>query len=135
MKLKTILTFSLVGIAAGMISPAKADTVCRTPNIVCSGQTTPGDTSWQPYANNTGIYVDIDTSACELNSMPTYMTSMNGNSSHWGTTGVTSIYSATETGFRVYVRFSGGNTITPAIANNYHWSINWLALSSADCPK
>ncbi|SHF33531.1 hypothetical protein [Vibrio gazogenes] len=135
MKLKTILTFSLAGLAAGMISPAKADTVCRTPNIVCSGQTTSGDTSWQQYPNGAGIYVDIDTSACELTSMPTYMTSMNGNNTHWEVTGTTSIYNATETGFRVYIRYTNGRALTPATANGFQWSINWIALSSADCPE
>ncbi len=137
MKLKTLLTFSLVGITAGMISPAKADTVCRTPNIVCSGQTTPGATNWQQYdyQNNSGIYVDIDTSACELNSIPTYMTSMNGSGTHWETTGTTSIYEATETGFRVFIRYSDARTLTPATANSYQWSIHWIALSSADCPQ
>ncbi len=95
---------------------------------VCSGSTTPGSTNWQAYVGNTGIYVDVDTSAGKFTSTPRYFTTFGGNSSHWGTTGVTSIYNATPTGFRVYVRWSDGSTLTPAQANSFQWHINWLGI-------
>ena len=54
-------------------------------------------------------YLDVDTSAGKFTSTPRYFTTLGGNSSHWATTGATSIYNATPTGFRVYVRWSDGS--------------------------
>ena len=93
-----------------------------------SGTTVPGATNWQPYGNNTGIYLDIDTSGCGFTSIPRYFTTIGGRSNHWSTTGATSIYNATPTKFRVYVRFSNGAALTPAYANARMWHINWLAV-------
>jgi zinc metalloprotease ZmpB len=95
---------------------------------ICSGSTTAGSTNWQPYGGNTGIYLDIDTSACKFTTTPRYFASLGGNSSHWATTGATSIYSPTPNGFRVYVRWSDGSALTPAQANSFQWHINWLAV-------
>jgi hypothetical protein len=95
---------------------------------ICSGSTTPGSTNWQPYSGNTGVYLDIDTSAGKFTSTPRYFATLGGNSSHWATTGATSIYDATPTGFRVYVRWSDGSALTPAQANSFQWHINWLAI-------
>jgi hypothetical protein len=95
---------------------------------ICSGSTTPGSTNWQPYSGNTGVYLDIDTSAGKFTTTPKYFTSLGGNLSHWATTGATSIYDATPTGFRVYVRWSNGSALTPAQANSFQWHVNWLAV-------
>jgi hypothetical protein len=95
---------------------------------IASGSTTPGSTNWQPYSGNTGVYLDIDTSQCKFNSTPRYISTIGGSSSHWATTGATSIYDAKPTGFRVYVRWSNGNSITPAQANSMQWHINWIAI-------
>ncbi len=92
-----------------------------------AGRTTPGATNWQPYGSN-GIYVDVDTSSAGFTTTPVYVTSIGGISSHWQTTGATSIYQASPTTFRVYVRFSDGSAITPAVANSYQWHINWIAM-------
>ena len=92
-----------------------------------SGSTTPGGTDWKPYSG-TGVYVDVDTSASGFTVTPEYFTSIGGESSHWATTGVTSIYNATKTGFRVYVRWSNGSSLTPAQANGFKWHVNWFAL-------
>ena len=54
-----------------------------------TGSTIPGSTNWQPYGNNTGVYVDIDTSGCGFSNTPRYFTSIGGTSSHWSTTGRT----------------------------------------------
>ncbi|HZI16395.1 MAG TPA: S8 family peptidase [Myxococcus sp.] len=93
-------------------------------STVCKGQTPAGATAWQQYDAN-GIYLDINTSACGFASAPLYFTSIGGWSSHWSTTGATSIYSATATSFRVYVNSPG---ITPAAANSMGWHINWEAM-------
>lgn len=93
---------------------------------LCSGRTTPGTTNWQQYST-TGIYVDVNTTACGLSVVPEYFTSLGGMTSHWMTTGATSIYAPTATGFRIYINSLFG-AITPAIANSYGWHINWHAL-------
>lgn len=87
----------------------------------CSGRTLPGATDWRQYGSD-GVYVDVDTSPCGFDGTPLYFTSIGGNSNHWSSMGATSIYSPTETGFRVYVKRSG---ITIADANDWKWHINW----------
>ena len=94
---------------------------------IASGSTTAGSTNWQAYGAN-GLYLDVDTSAGKFTAKPRYFTSIGGTSSQWATTGATSIYNATPTGFRVYVRFSDGSAITPAQANSFQWHINWLGV-------
>jgi phage baseplate assembly protein gpV len=95
-----------------------------------SGSTTPGSTNWQPYEGTTGIYLDVDTSAGKFTTTPKYFTSLGGNSSHWATTGVTSIYTPSPTGFRVYVRWSDGSALTPEQANSLQWHVNWLGVEA-----
>jgi len=94
---------------------------------IASGRTTPGMTAWQVYSP-TGIMVDVDTTAAKLTGMPVYVTSLGGNSSHWATTGATSIYNSTAMGFRVYVKWSDNSPLTPAQANSFQWHINWIAM-------
>src|SRR5258705_3852714 len=93
-----------------------------------SGQTRAGSTSWLVYGPS-GIYVDVNTSSAGFTTTPVYVTSIGGNSSHWSTTGATSIYNATATGFRVYVRWVDGAPLTPATANGFQWRINWLGIA------
>jgi secreted trypsin-like serine protease len=94
---------------------------------MCTGRTTPGATSWVQYNTRT-VYVDVSTSRCNRTSTPRYFTSLGGSGSHWTTFGATSIYSPTPTGFRVYVV---QNDITPAIANQHKWHINWASTPPA----
>jgi hypothetical protein len=95
---------------------------------IASGRTTPGSTAWQQYTGGAGVFVDINTTAAKLTGTPVYVTSIGGNSSHWATTGATSVYLATATGFRVYVRWADGAPLTPATANGFQWHINWIAM-------
>jgi hypothetical protein len=95
---------------------------------MASGSTAPGSTNWQPYSGNSGIYLDVDTSAGKFTSTPRYVATIGGNSSHWSTTGASSIYNATPTGFRVYLRWSDGSSLTPAQANSFQWHINWMGI-------
>jgi hypothetical protein len=101
-------------------------------NRSASGSTTPGATAWQQYKppGQTGIYVDVDTSAGGFSTPPIYITSIGGDTNHWATTGATSIYLATATGFRVYVRYADGSSLTPAVANSYQWYINWIGMET-----
>ena len=91
---------------------------------LCVGRTAVGATDWRQYGS-TGIYVDVDTSRCGLSSTPAYITSLGGQKNHRDTVGATSVYSATPTGFRIFVRKSG---VTPAYANSRDWHINWKAV-------
>lgn len=94
---------------------------------IASGQTTPGATGWQVYTA-TGIYLDVNTTSGKFSSTPVYLTSIGGISSHWATIGATSVYQPTPTGFRVYVRWVDGATLTPAQANGFKWHINWIGM-------
>lgn len=96
----------------------------RGPEL-CTGNTSQTSSNWKDYATN-GIYLDVDTSACSLDTTPIYLTSLGGTSRHWKARGATSIYSPTPTGFRVYVQDEG---LTAATAKNFDWHINWKAVS------
>jgi subtilisin family serine protease len=91
---------------------------------LCNGQTVAGSTNWQNYSP-TGIFLDVDTSACSLSSTPRYLTSLVGNS-HWKTLGATSIYLPTATGFRIYVYQADG--LDAAEANLWNWHLYWTAV-------
>jgi hypothetical protein len=93
--------------------------------IVSSGHT--AGKAWQKYGGPgaPGIYLDIDTSIHAFPQTPTYTAALYGNDAHWATTGVTSIYNAKPTGFRVYVRFSDGAALTPELAQANGWYIRW----------
>ncbi|MCY1014192.1 S8 family peptidase [Pyxidicoccus sp. MSG2] len=90
---------------------------------LCTGQTTQGATNWQVYSPN-DVFLDVNTAGCGFASTPQYVTSLGGTSSHWVASGATAIYTPTATGFRVYVQQSG---ITPALANQLGWHLNWSA--------
>ncbi len=96
----------------------------------CTGRTVPGATDWHQVPSSpegpSTLVLDVDTTACGYTTTPRYFTSLGGNTKHWRTTGATSIYSPTTTGFRVYV-FDKDGPVTPADANARGWHINWQA--------
>jgi len=91
----------------------------------CAGSTPRGSTSWVQYSAN-GIYVDVVMS-CGFVGTPIITTSMEGATSHWTSTGSSEVYSATPTGFRIYISQGG---ITPTIANTWKWHIEWMAVGN-----
>jgi hypothetical protein len=96
-----------------------------------SGSTPSGNTPWQAYlGGTTGIFVDVDTSSAGFKKTPTYVTSITGTSNHWSTTGGSSIYSATPTSFRIFIRYADGGAITPPIANGFQWAVNWVGIET-----
>ena len=95
---------------------------------IARGSTPVGNTAWQQYPSGDGVFVNVDTSSAGFTTTPIYITSLGGRSDHWFTTGATSIYVPTATGFRVYVRYANGGSLTPAIANQNGWHINWIAV-------
>lgn len=94
----------------------------------CGGHTNTDGTGWVLYGNpgSNGIYIDVDTSGCNFPSTPMYFASLGGLGAHWTTTGATSIYAPTATGFRIYIRGTDV-PINPTIANDADWYIQWFA--------
>ena len=91
-----------------------------------AGRTKPGSTDWKQYRTGNGIYVDVDTTSGRFAGTPVYTTSIYGDSHHWATVGASSIYKASATMFRVYIRWVDGSPLTPETANNFKWHINWV---------
>jgi hypothetical protein len=120
-----IVLFAALITAIHQPMPALSQQFYQRPLLV-SGSTPAGNTAWQPYGGE-GIFVDVDTSSFGFQYTPIYITSLGGTASHWWTTGATSIYAPTPKGFRVFVRWSTGGPLTPAIANQNGWHINWIA--------
>ncbi|WP_437658898.1 serine protease [Sorangium sp. So ce1182] len=127
-----------VNVKKSGITPAQANSwkwhlnwqgasINQNQNEMCTGRTTPGATSWVQYNTRT-VYVDVDTSRCNRTSTPRYFTSLGGSGYHWTTLGANNIYLPTKDGFRVYVVQDG---ITPAIANQRNWHINWASTPPA----
>jgi hypothetical protein len=90
-----------------------------------SGITKPGITGWKRFAKDT-IYVDVNTTACNYPTTPSYVTAIHGSADHWRTQGVHSIYYPQKDGFRVYVMHAASEGITPAEAERKSWSIAWV---------
>jgi hypothetical protein len=92
----------------------------------CAGRTPTGSTNWIVYGSQ--IYVEVDMSGCKFSSTPYVVSSIGGTSSHWTSTGGSAPYSATATGFTIYVNQPGG--VTPAQANGVNWHIEWIAVGN-----
>jgi hypothetical protein len=94
---------------------------------VNSGSTPKGTTNWKAYGAN-AIYVDVNTAAAGFTATPRYFTSLGGTSSQYNAQGFNAIYSATATGFRIYLRNWNGAALTPAYANSKGWHVQWLGV-------
>ena len=92
-----------------------------------SGSTPSGTTNWKAYGSN-AIYLDVNTVAAGFTSTPRYFASLGGGSSQFNALGVNGIYSATPTGFRIYLRDWKGAALTPAYANSKGWYVQWLGV-------
>ena len=99
------------------------------PSITYSGASKPSD--WQQVDGGRGIFVDVEIPSGIFRTsrpLPVYVASISGDNNHWATTGASSIYQATCTGFRVYVRWIDGSPLTPDFAQQRNWSINWIGI-------
>ena len=140
MMLKQLLisSLTLLTTTATVNIPLIQSAVAQTSSVVninntkiAGGSTTTGATNWQPYLDSrfpNTIYVDVNTSGANFTNTPKYATSIGGTAYLSLTTGGSAILLATPKGFRVYVRFSDGRTLTPALANQYQWHINWMSI-------
>jgi hypothetical protein len=54
-----------------------------------------------------------------------YFTSLGGSGCHWEADGLNAIYSPSVTGFRVYLRDDTGRALTPELANQLQWNVQW----------
>ncbi|MEH2411172.1 VHL beta domain-containing protein [Nostoc sp.] len=108
---------------------------------IVSGRTQRGATNWQQHKDDQvplSIYVEIDTSAAGFAETPIYVTSIAGDKHHYGTTGASSVYKSSPTGFRIQIRWERGyvestpkpkiEELTPEWANSRNWYINWMAI-------
>jgi hypothetical protein len=95
------------------------------PSIIEQSGTTQGK-PWQQYPGGDGIFIDVSTAPHEFPGIPIYNAVLYGSSAHWATTGVTSIYNASPTGFRVYIRQADGGPLTPADAVANGWYVRWV---------
>jgi len=96
----------------------------------CGGASDAGWNTWSS-AGSSGLYMDVDSSACNFALTPGYVTSVQGDAGHWQLVGVNSVYSATKNGFRVYVwhpQLRG--SYLQYFAKRYNWRINWVADAS-----
>lgn len=110
---------------AGHASTAALDTAGARQRI-CTGATPAATTAWQVYAAGPNIFVDVDTTRCGFTKPPRYFTSLGGSTSHGTTMGATSIYSATNTGFRIHI--DAVQDMTPDLARMQQWYIQWIAV-------
>ena len=63
-----------------------------------------------------------------------YITSLGGRTHHWATTGGSSVYPSPlfssniplGKGFRIFIKWIDGSLLTPKIANDFDWHINWI---------
>jgi hypothetical protein len=99
---------------------------------LCSGSTTAGSTNWVQ-APNGRIYVDVNTAACGVFFTPRYFTSLKGALMTHLMNGVTTVYSPTATGFRIYLQWglaANPAALTPGLANSWQWHVGWSAVPS-----
>jgi hypothetical protein len=109
--------------AAAAVAPS-----AKTSTRIGAGSTAPGQ-GWVAYGGY-GIYLDVDTSSAYFTGTPVYTSSVGGDGGQWALTGTSAIYSPTAKGFRIYVRWSSGAALTPAIAQAYKWHVNWIGIDN-----
>ena len=100
-----------------------AQSSAAVPLRVCVGHSK--HTDWLQYSTGTNIYQSVSIADCGFTQTPEIFTSLSGRSSHWTVTGVTSIYSESKDGFRIYIHHDTSDA--GALAASHDWSINWVA--------
>ena len=106
-----------------------------TEQRIATGTTPTTGAGWVQYTNTTfsgnrGVYIDVNTAGAGFTTTPFYFTSIGGSideSGSWLLTGVNSIYSATASGFRIFIH-SEGEDLTPAIMSTRGWYIRWMGV-------
>lgn len=98
---------------------------------VISGRTPIG--GWIQYTPKS-VMLKVDTrlgNNAQFERVPQYFASLGGETNHWDTHGVSSIYVPTPEGFEVYVRDMSANPALNASDVNsayYGWYVNWVGI-------
>ncbi|MEQ4717325.1 hypothetical protein [Nonomuraea sp. B19D2] len=114
------------------VKPAANALAADTTQRIASGATAPGQ-GWVLYDSNTpGLYIDVDTSAAGFTGSPTYTVSVGGLGHHFELTGTSTVYQATKTGFRVYIRWADDSRapLTVQDAVEWGWYVNWVGVDN-----
>jgi len=93
---------------------------------VCAGSTGRSTTDWIN-TSSYGLYYDVDISDCGFKTVPTVTTAVEGTSTHWRTTGTSSIYNTSPSAFRMYLENTSHNPQNGAAESN-KWNIEWIAV-------
>ena len=102
----------------------------REQNVCCSVSSV----DWHSYYT-TGALMDIDTSKCGFEEQPMYFTELIGSSHIQRMMGASSIYSPTESGFRIYLNEEVLHTTpTGSRANSWRYHIKWCGVGKATGP-
>jgi len=91
---------------------------------VCAGTTGRYKSKWRR-SSSSGIVLDVDLSSCGFVRVPTIATSLEGNTHHWTALGGSSVYHATNRGFRIYVNY---RNIRKETAKQRRWNVEWIAV-------
>ena len=103
-------------------------------DVVYADDSYSGESSciWQEYRQQkkgpvSALYIDVDTSKSKFHGVPTYVTSVTGESHHWSVTGASSIYKPTEMNFRIYL----DKADNAYFAKKKKWRINYVGYQGA----
>ncbi|MEZ0074925.1 hypothetical protein [Planotetraspora sp. GP83] len=92
---------------------------------MASGKTRPGQ-GWRVYAPNS-ICIDVDTTAGQFTGNPIYLTSIGGaGGMQYDLVGTSAVYDITANKFSVYLKWRDDRDLTPAMAQQFGWYINWI---------
>jgi hypothetical protein len=93
-----------------------------------SGQTNPDKTVW--WSDGINLHMHVDTSAAEFKCTPIYVCSIGGGSNHWAVVGASAVHCPTSRGFELYLRHCDKAPLTPELARQHGWYINWMGVES-----
>ena len=98
---------------------------------IATGKTTPMSTAWEKDLDiDDALYLNVNTKSGNFTSTPHYFAVIQGKSRHWETTGISSIYYPSPSGFRLYIKYQNG--VTPDFANSEknQWHIVWFGIEN-----
>ena len=104
--------------------------VGQVPTPICGGVTPDGPTPWRLFGHS-GLYVDVDTSACAFKMEPQYVMDVIGSEGHWQLAGTESVSEPGRSSFRVIVLHPSLKGLELLLAAQYyHWQVSWVGSTS-----
>ncbi len=95
---------------------------------IITGSTDPENTAWSEYSQD-AIKLEVNTTSYNFKSTPIYLTTLGGNSAHYVTIGITSIYNSNPNGFTVYIKSTTPSKNLLSEAKQSKWYVQWVALN------